>query len=65
MKTNLVYFSFGISASHLLTASVMSAPAALAFAKLFYPGNLEGYYGFYRHIKASFSHAFINIMLFV
>ena len=47
MKTNLVYFSFGISASHLLTASVMSAPAALAFAKLFYPGNLEGYYGFY------------------
>ena len=31
------YNSFGISASHLLSASVMSAPAALAFAKLFYP----------------------------
>jgi len=31
------YISFGISASHLLSASVMSAPAALAFAKLFYP----------------------------
>jgi len=31
------YISFGISASHLLTASVMSAPAALALAKLFYP----------------------------
>ena len=30
------YISFGISASHLLSASVMSAPAALAFAKLFY-----------------------------
>ena len=29
--------SFGVSASHLLTASVMSAPAALAYAKLFYP----------------------------
>merc|ERR1719445_582893 len=31
------YISFGISASHLLSASLMSAPAALAFAKLFYP----------------------------
>ena len=31
------FVSFGISASHLLTASVMSAPAALAMAKLFYP----------------------------
>ncbi|XP_071791943.1 solute carrier family 28 member 3-like isoform X2 [Asterias amurensis] len=31
------YISFGISASHLLSASVMSAPAALAIAKLFYP----------------------------
>lgn len=31
------YISFGVDASHLLSASVMSAPAALAFAKLFYP----------------------------
>ena len=31
------YISFGISAAHLLSASVMSAPAALAYAKLFYP----------------------------
>jgi len=31
------YIGFGISASHLLSASVMSAPAALAYAKLFYP----------------------------
>ena len=31
------YISFGISASHLLSASVMSAPAALGYAKLFYP----------------------------
>ncbi|CAI5786937.1 solute carrier family 28 member 3 [Podarcis lilfordi] len=31
------YISFGIPASHLLTASVMSAPAALAIAKLFWP----------------------------
>ena len=31
------YISFGIAASHLLSASVMSAPAALAFSKLFYP----------------------------
>uniref|UniRef100_H2ZUV3 Sodium/nucleoside cotransporter n=1 Tax=Latimeria chalumnae TaxID=7897 RepID=H2ZUV3_LATCH len=31
------YISFGVSASHLLTASVMSAPASLAIAKLFWP----------------------------
>uniref|UniRef100_T1J7U7 BHLH domain-containing protein n=1 Tax=Strigamia maritima TaxID=126957 RepID=T1J7U7_STRMM len=31
------YISFGINASHLLSASVMSAPAALAYSKLFYP----------------------------
>ncbi|KAI9560238.1 hypothetical protein GHT06_014252 [Daphnia sinensis] len=35
------YISFGINASHLLSASVMSAPAALAFAKLFYPESEE------------------------
>ena len=29
--------SFGVPSSHLVSASVMSAPAALAFAKLFYP----------------------------
>ncbi|XP_070574763.1 solute carrier family 28 member 3-like [Ptychodera flava] len=29
--------SFGISPSHVITASVMSAPAALAVSKLFYP----------------------------
>ena len=29
--------SFGISASHLISASVMSAPAALACAKILYP----------------------------
>lgn len=31
------YVSFGIQASHVITASVMSAPAALCYAKLFYP----------------------------
>ncbi|GAB6027649.1 hypothetical protein CHUAL_001890 [Chamberlinius hualienensis] len=31
------YINFGVSASHLLSASVMSAPAALGFSKLFYP----------------------------
>ncbi|PIK62885.1 putative solute carrier family 28 member 3, partial [Apostichopus japonicus] len=31
------YISFGISASHLISACVMSAPAALAISKLFYP----------------------------
>ncbi|XP_070351888.1 solute carrier family 28 member 3-like isoform X3 [Equus asinus] len=31
------YISFGISPAHLLTASVMSAPASLAVAKLFWP----------------------------
>ena len=33
------YVSFGVDPSHLLSASVMSAPAALAYAKLFYPGK--------------------------
>merc|ERR1712106_383319 len=31
------YVSFGVSSAHLVSASVMSAPAALAFSKLFYP----------------------------
>ena len=31
------YISFGIDAANLLSASVMSAPAALGFSKLFYP----------------------------
>ncbi|GCB72314.1 hypothetical protein scyTo_0006247 [Scyliorhinus torazame] len=31
------YISFGVPAAHLLTASVMSAPAALAVSKLFWP----------------------------
>ncbi|XP_058528754.1 solute carrier family 28 member 3 [Ochotona princeps] len=31
------YISFGIPSAHLLTASVMSAPASLAVAKLFWP----------------------------
>ncbi|KAG9337197.1 hypothetical protein JZ751_029677, partial [Albula glossodonta] len=31
------FISFGIQASHLLTASVMSAPASLAIAKTFWP----------------------------
>nr|XP_023490764.1 solute carrier family 28 member 3-like isoform X1 [Equus caballus]XP_023490765.1 solute carrier family 28 member 3-like isoform X1 [Equus caballus]XP_023490766.1 solute carrier family 28 member 3-like isoform X1 [Equus caballus]XP_023490767.1 solute carrier family 28 member 3-like isoform X1 [Equus caballus] len=31
------YISFGISPTHLLTASVMSAPASLAMAKLLWP----------------------------
>ncbi|XP_048577819.1 solute carrier family 28 member 3 isoform X2 [Nematostella vectensis] len=32
-----VYISYGIKASHLMSASVMSAPAALAVSKLFQP----------------------------
>jgi len=35
------YISFGVSASHLLSASVMSAPAALAMSKLMYPETEE------------------------
>ena len=31
------YISFGIDASQLISASVMAAPAALAYSKLFYP----------------------------
>ena len=36
-----IYISFGVSASHLLSASVMSAPAALAMSKLMYPETEE------------------------
>ena len=35
------YISFGVPASHLLSASVMSAPAALAISKLMYPETEE------------------------
>ena len=38
------YVSFGVDPSHLLSASVMSAPAALAYAKLFYPGKRNSSY---------------------
>ncbi|XP_078106985.1 solute carrier family 28 member 3-like isoform X2 [Sander vitreus] len=31
------YISFGVEATHLLTASMMSAPASLAIAKVFWP----------------------------
>jgi pyrimidine nucleoside transport protein len=31
------YISFGAQPSHILTASVMSAPGALCVAKLFFP----------------------------
>ena len=31
------FISFGIDPAHLLSASVMSAPAALAISKLMYP----------------------------
>jgi len=35
------YLSFGVPASHLLAASVMSAPASMAISKLFYPETEE------------------------
>ncbi|XP_046985384.1 solute carrier family 28 member 3-like [Schistocerca americana] len=35
------YVSFGVQASHVITASVMSAPAALCYSKLFYPETEE------------------------
>ena len=35
------YVSFGISAGHLLTASVMSAPAALMMSKILIPETEE------------------------
>ena len=36
-----IYVSLGVDASHLVSASVMSAPAALAYAKLLYPETEE------------------------
>ncbi len=35
------YISFGVSAGHLLSASVMSIPAALVFARILYPSPSE------------------------
>lgn len=35
------YINFGVNASHLLSASVMAAPAALGISKLFYPETEE------------------------
>ena len=35
------FILYGVSASHLLSASVMSAPAALAISKLMYPETEE------------------------
>lgn len=35
------YISFGVEPVHLISASVMNAPAALAFSKLFYPETEE------------------------
>ncbi len=37
----VLYVSFGIDAGHLLTASVMSAPAALMIAKIMFPETEE------------------------
>lgn len=37
----LAYISFGAEASHLVTASVMAAPASLFFSKLFFPETEE------------------------
>uniref|UniRef100_A0A3B4FYM1 Solute carrier family 28 member 3 n=1 Tax=Pundamilia nyererei TaxID=303518 RepID=A0A3B4FYM1_9CICH len=34
------YISFGVDATHLLTATVMSAPASLAIAKMFWPETI-------------------------
>ncbi|XP_064470798.1 solute carrier family 28 member 3-like [Ornithodoros turicata] len=36
-----VYVSVGVKAEYILAASVMSAPAALAFSKLFYPESAD------------------------
>lgn len=35
------FVSFGVPAEHLIAASVMSAPAALAISKLLYPEKEE------------------------
>ena len=35
------YVSMGVSPSHLISASVMSAPAALAFSKIVYPSGAD------------------------
>jgi len=31
------YIAFGVNPAHLIAATVMSAPASLCYAKLFYP----------------------------
>ena len=40
-STLAAYISFGADPAHLITSSVMAAPAALCFSKLFYPETEE------------------------
>ena len=47
------YISFGVSPAHLLSASVMSAPAALACSKLLYPETEESQTGSEEEIELS------------
>lgn len=35
------YVSFGAESAHLITSTVMAAPGALCFSKLFYPETEE------------------------
>lgn len=35
------YIEFGANPAHLITASLMAAPAALCYSKLFYPETEE------------------------
>lgn len=35
------YIAFGVDPAHLISATLMSAPASLCYAKLFYPETEE------------------------
>ena len=54
------YIGFGIDPAHLLSASVMSAPAALAYSKLFYPGEHV-----LNILSFSFPHDLVNIVCLI
>lgn len=56
------YIAFGISAEHLLTASFMSAPAALGMAKLLFPETEQCATRIHEITSAKrFIHSFIHI----
>ncbi len=55
------YIAFGIPAEHLIAASVMSAPAALAISKVLYP-ETEASATASAHLKSKVQNPYVNVI---